>query len=46
MQFGGRTTEVMAGNVAGRARSAVWVGEIQVGHRQCSERIGGVMEIG
>ena len=33
MQFGEGTREVMAGNATGRARSAVWVGEIQVEHR-------------
>ena len=33
-------------NIAGQVRSTVWVGEIQVRHKQFRERMGGVMELG
>ena len=33
-------------NTTFRARSTVWMGEIQVKHRQFDERMGGVMELG
>ena len=43
MHFSGRTGEVMAGNAVGRARSELWVGEIQVEHKQFGRRTREVM---
>ena len=45
MQFNERMGGVKMMNTTVRARSTIWVGEMQVGHKQFDERMGGVMEL-